>query len=197
MTLRPTFVWLAGWPVVSSLFWDSCCLKPLFFGTIVGLSQIHSFWIFGLPSLKLTSRLWGSLNKWWFPRFSGVMLVSGRVNKQFWGSDVTSPPFCSAFSDGEPFKKPSLRLVGRQRLLFLPFVHGVFSGICIGIGLTILKSLCARGPYGILVALSGGWFSLPVNWRLLGIHLEDHLTTAAPIYKPWKGHVEGVPQPDP
>jgi len=33
-------------------------------------------------------------------------------------------------------------------LLFLPFVHGVFSGICIGIGLTILKSLCARGPYG-------------------------------------------------
>lgn len=33
-------------------------------------------------------------------------------------------------------------------LLFLPFVHGIFSGICLGIGFTILKSLCARGPYG-------------------------------------------------
>ncbi|CAK9008458.1 Uncharacterized protein SCF082_LOCUS9870 [Durusdinium trenchii] len=33
-------------------------------------------------------------------------------------------------------------------LIWLPFVHGVFSGLLLGLGLTILKSLCARGPYG-------------------------------------------------
>lgn len=35
-----------------------------------------------------------------------------------------------------------------MRFLFLPFVHGVFSGILLGVGLTMLKSLHARGPYG-------------------------------------------------
>ncbi|CAJ1376832.1 unnamed protein product [Effrenium voratum] len=33
--------------------------------------------------------------------------------------------------------------------LVLPFVHAFFSGLVLGLALTTLKSLCARGPYGL------------------------------------------------
>lgn len=36
------------------------------------------------------------------------------------------------------------------RFLVLPFVHAFFSGLVLGLALTTLKSLCARGPYGAL-----------------------------------------------
>ena len=38
--------------------------------------------------------------------------------------------------------------ISMSRCLFLPFVHGVFGGVLLGVGLTLLKSIHARGPYG-------------------------------------------------
>ena len=42
-----------------------------------------------------------------------------------------------------------------------------------------------------------GYVILP--WRVLGgsSHLVIKVVRITPIYKPWKGNLEGVPQPDP